>query len=281
MRLIALFANTPRPSDRRPEEFGQTTRPGEAVWASVTRSRFVLTTAYYVLSLLSRDMDSPHPGLRETHDRRRISLNRIRVQNEGAQFVPTAYVLIDFENVQPKNLEILANRSFNVVVFVGANQTKIPSDLAIALQALGEQAKYIRISGNGRNALDFHMAFYAGELSARSPSAHFYIVSKDTGFDPLIKHLKGKNIHAQRVKDLTELAAPSISKATNKETTLEAVIKNLTDRGQSRPRTVKTLVNTINSVFKVGGPKAQSLVKELEVGRYIEVKQGKVSYKLS
>ena len=194
--------------------------------------------------------------------------------------MPTSYVLIDFENVQPKNLEILANRPFNVVVFVGANQTKIPSDLAIALQAHGEKGRYVRISGNGRNALDFHMAFYMGELAARSPGAHFYIVSKDAGFDPLVKHLKSKNIHAQRVKDLTELAAPS-AKTNSKEATIEAVIKNLSDRGQSRPRTVKTLANTINSVFKVGEQKAQSLVKELQAGRYIEVKQGKVSYKLS
>ena len=100
----------------------------------------------------------------------------------------TNYVLIDFENVQPKNLEILAEHPFKVYVFVGANQTKVSFDQAAAMQAMGEDAKYIKIAGNGPNALDFHIAFYIGELSMRDPMAKFNIISKDTGFDPLIKH---------------------------------------------------------------------------------------------
>ena len=104
----------------------------------------------------------------------------------------TNYVLIDFENVQPKNLEILYHHSFKVLVFVGANQTKVPFDLASAMQALGESAQYIKISGNGKNALDFHVAFYIGELTAKEPGAYFHIISRDTGFDTLIKHLKSE-----------------------------------------------------------------------------------------
>ena len=46
----------------------------------------------------------------------------------------TNYVLIDFENVQPNNLEILSNHPFKVFVFVGASQAKIPFELAAALQ---------------------------------------------------------------------------------------------------------------------------------------------------
>ena len=71
--------------------------------------------------------------------------------------MPTNYVFIDFENVQPNNIEILASRSFKVFVFVGASQVKVPVNLAVAMQILGESAKYIQISGNGPNALDFHI----------------------------------------------------------------------------------------------------------------------------
>src|SRR5690606_41983881 len=35
------------------------------------------------------------------------------------------YVLIDYENVQPKNIELLANHPFKIYLFVGANQTKV------------------------------------------------------------------------------------------------------------------------------------------------------------
>ena len=108
--------------------------------------------------------------------------------------MPTNYVLIDFENVQPKNLEILKNHPFKIFVFVGANQTKVSFDLATAMQGFGEDAQYIKISGNGQNSLDFHIAYYIGQLSLKDPEGHFYIISKDTGFDPLIEHLRTKKI---------------------------------------------------------------------------------------
>jgi hypothetical protein len=89
----------------------------------------------------------------------------------------TNYVLIDFENVQPKNLEILANHPFKVFVFVGANQTKVSFDQAAAMQAMGDKARYIKIGGNGPNALDFHIAYYIGEFAAQEPDANFHIIS--------------------------------------------------------------------------------------------------------
>ena len=114
----------------------------------------------------------------------------------------TNYVLIDFENLQPKNLELLEGRPFKVFVFVGANQTKVPVKLAKALQSLGSNGEYIEISGSGQNALDFHIAYYIGRLAADDPKGHFHIISRDRGFDPLIRHLNGKNLDARREADL-------------------------------------------------------------------------------
>ena len=45
----------------------------------------------------------------------------------------TNYVLIDFENVQPENLDVFSADHFKVIVFVGASQTKVPFDVAMAL----------------------------------------------------------------------------------------------------------------------------------------------------
>ena len=194
----------------------------------------------------------------------------------------TNYVLIDFENVQPKNLEILANHPFNVLVFVGANQAKVPFDLAAAMQKLGKNANYIRISGSGQNALDFHIAFYVGELATRDPEANFHIISKDTGFDPLIKHLKARKIRVQREKDLAAISVLRISTATSGDEKIAAIIKNLSDRGQSKPRKEKTLANTINALFtnKLDERELLSLVKQLQERKYIVINQGNVSYKL-
>ena len=194
----------------------------------------------------------------------------------------TNYILIDYENVQPKNLEILLNHPFKVIAFVGANQTKIPFDLADAMQALGENAAYIKISGNGQNALDFHIAFYIGEISAKYPEATFHVISRDTGFDPLIRHLKAKKIRVQRDTDLAEIPVLRMSNATSSDEKIEAVVKNLTGRGPSRPRKMKTLSNTINSLFaeRLADTELVELIEELQKREFITVNQGNVSYKI-
>ena len=196
--------------------------------------------------------------------------------------MPNNYVLIDYENVHPKNLELLANHPFKVFVFVGQNQAKIPFDLADAMQFLGKDARYIKIAGSGPNALDFHIAYYVGELAAKEPDAYFHIISRDKGFDPLIQHLKERKIRVQREKDLGEIPLLQLSDTTSVDEKIAAIVKNLGGRGQSRPRKVKTLQNTINSLFtrKLDQPELSALVKELQKRKLIVVNQTNVSYKL-
>lgn len=194
----------------------------------------------------------------------------------------TNYVLIDFENVHPKNLELLTKHPFKVFVFVGASQTKVPFDLADSMQLLGNSAKYIKISGNGQNALDFHIAYYVGELAGKDPDAHFHIISKDKGFDPLIAHLKSRKVRIQREKDLAEIPVLRVPNTSSSDEKVAAIVKNLGGRGQSRPRKVRTLENTINSLFtkKLDQSELAAIIKELQKRKLIVVNQGNVSYKL-
>ena len=46
----------------------------------------------------------------------------------------TNYILIDFENVQPKDLSVFDAEHFKIIVFVGANQKKVTIELTKALQ---------------------------------------------------------------------------------------------------------------------------------------------------
>lgn len=192
----------------------------------------------------------------------------------------TNYILIDLENVQPKNLEILKGHDFKVIVFVGANQTKISFDLAVAMQNLGSTAEYIKIDGNGPNALDFHIAFYVGKISAIDSNCYFHIISKDAGFDPLIRHLKTKKIYAQREKDITEIPLLKISDSKSPAERVDAIVEFLKSRGNSKPRTITTLSNSINSLFmkKLEAEEFSGLLEEL-IKRKVVVKNGnKVSY---
>ena len=194
----------------------------------------------------------------------------------------TNYVLIDFENVQPRNLEILSKHPFKIFVFVGANQTRVSFDLASAMQTLGDDAKYIKISGNGPNALDFHIAFYIGELAASDKQAYFHIISKDKGFDPLVAHLKTRGFKALRSSDLAEIPVLRVPDNTSTDEKIATIVANLISRGQSRPRKVKTLQNTINTLFtrKLGDAQMQDILTALSQQNYIHIKDGNITYNL-
>lgn len=192
------------------------------------------------------------------------------------------YVLIDLENIQPASLTGLDAEFFKVLIFVGASQTKISFELASAAQKLGERATYIKIAGNGSNALDFHIAYYIGRLTQQDSTAYFHIISKDAGFDPLIQHLKSQKIGVARSKDISEIP---LLKAANSNTLQEkaaVVIGNLRQRGASKPRTVKTLSSTILSLFQkqLPGEELTLLLAELQSTGAITITENKVSYAL-
>ena len=194
----------------------------------------------------------------------------------------TNYVLIDYENVQPSALSVLEKEHFKVVVFVGANQVKVAFDVAAQLQRLGPSASYVKISGNGPNALDFHIAYYIGHLAAAEPDAYFHIISKDTGFDPLISHLKSKKIFACRSKDIGDMPIVKAANSKTQPEKLAVIVTNLKQRGASKPRTVKTLSSTISSLFQkaLAEDELAAILKHMEQQGFITVTGTKVGYSL-
>jgi hypothetical protein len=148
--------------------------------------------------------------------------------------MPRQYLLVDFENVQPANLGALKPGEWDIRVFVGQHQTRLDLGLVQAVQAFGANAQYIQIVGNGKDALDFHIAFYIGKLSVEHPGSSFVIVSRDTGFDPLIKHLDTKlGIACKRVATIPGAAVrlPTATKAAKQP----APAKQLAPAKQSTP----------------------------------------------
>lgn len=196
--------------------------------------------------------------------------------------VKTNYVLIDYENVQPEAMAVLAQEHFKVIVFVGANQAKVTFEVASALQQMGDRAEYVKITGNGSNALDFHIAFYIGVLAGIEPDAYFHIVSKDTGFDPLIQHLKAKKILACRSKDVTDIPIVKAANSKSPADRVAVVIADLKRRGASRPRAVKTLSSTISGIFQkqISDQEVASLIANLQKHGIVTVNGTKVSYSL-
>lgn len=163
----------------------------------------------------------------------------------------TNYVLIDFENIVPENLDLLDQEWIRVYVFVGKNQTKLPFCVVKAIQKLGSRAQYVEMTGAGHNALDFHIAFYIGRISAADKDAFFHIVSNDQGFDPLVAHLKQEHIFSDRVTRIEEIPAlvqtSVVAKPLSERIAFakERILKN----NVSRPRARRTLTSHVAAMF--------------------------------
>jgi hypothetical protein len=115
------------------------------------------------------------------------------------------YILIDFENVQPKALEQLRGAHVHVHVFLGARNTKLPRELVLALQSMGDRAQYVTLATSGTNALDFVVAYELGVLTVQDREGSFYIVSKDRGFDPLVDLLRSRGLRVGRSASIEQL----------------------------------------------------------------------------
>lgn len=226
----------------------------------------------------------------------------------------TNVILVDFENVQPTDIGLLKDGPFKVKIFLGSNQAKVPVSLASALQSLGANAEYVILESAGKNALDFHIAYYLGVLSGEDKLAHFHIISKDTGFDPLIKYLKGRKISVCRSVCIGDIPyfkpvtlavaaatvppkvpaiaakapapvaakAPALIAALTPELQIKMAIGDLAKRKSSKPRTEKTLITILQALFKKELSEKQigELVSALRIQGVVKVEGKKVSYHL-
>jgi hypothetical protein len=200
------------------------------------------------------------------------------------------YILIDFENVQVKSLALLQGAQFHVRVFLGPKNTRLPTDLVLAMKSLGDRADYILLDSGGQNALDFHITYYLGRLAANDTAGCFYIISKDTGFDSLIEHMNKSGVMCSRAASIESLpcvdnpavpadnvvaakVAPKAKPVTKKKAAelVELVLANLAKRKAALPRTEKTLRSTIKMLCG-----AQYSDKEIDAVFNRLVKEGHV-----
>ena len=192
----------------------------------------------------------------------------------------TNFVLIDSENVKPEYIERLKHEHFRVVVFVGANLKWLNFPIVNAVQSLGSNGSYVQISSHGPSALDFHIAYYIGKLSAAHPDACFHIISKDKGFDPLIKHLKEQKVLCSRSASVLEIPlVKSMAKLTPNQRAADFYKKRIAP-GKARPVTVTSLQSAIGSHFHkvLSGKEVAEVLETLTASGQVVVNGKKVAY---
>jgi len=180
------------------------------------------------------------------------------------------HLLIDFENIQPNNLDKLDDENTHIWLFLGANQQKsISLEFCQSLCRFGKNVHFIRVKKTGKNALDFYLSFYLGKITEQDPAALIGILSKDGGYDVLTEHIKDNQLaqniaritcldeiqslpHAKQLEkqqpenDQTTLPAPNNSYSSKD---LAAVLRALREPAAFLPRLYNNLVNRIQHII--------------------------------
>lgn len=220
-------------------------------------------------------------------------------------------LLVDFENIQDLDyLKKLRNTDFEVRVFIGPQQAKLPTALVRQAQPFGTRLQWIQMEGHGKNALDFHIAYTLGLLVAEDRKRRIFVLSKDTGFDPLLSYLAKRNIDCQRIEELGKflidkdapppapvLSAPSalivapvikiepsnsIAQTPTAKTLSLAEIQHYlnTIPPRTRPKKPKTLAAHLASHFKKQAPNRDfaNVIRELAKLGSVAIDGDKLSY---
>ena len=193
----------------------------------------------------------------------------------------TQVILVDWENVQPELLPALNLDDTRVLVFLGPHQHKLSVATVQAVHKLGERAKYVQVSKQGNDALDMHIAFYIGQLAVELKDVYFHVIAKDRDYDPLIAHLKNLKIGAAKWPDLASIPVLKRAAATTLKEQIEATKDWLLERKVNRPKTLKTLTNSLKTSAFAGRLEDDEiglLVQGLVERKLISIQGQKIEY---
>ncbi len=167
-----------------------------------------------------------------------------------------------------------------MVLFVGANLNQLSFPIVNAVQSLGSNGSYVKISSHGPSALDFHIAYCIGKLAVAHPDAYFHIISKEKGFDPLIKHLKNQKIFCSRSASVLEIPLiKSTDKVPPRQRAADFYEKRIAS-AKTRPATVASLQSAILFHFHklLSGEEVAKVLKALTAAGHVVVNGKKVVY---
>jgi hypothetical protein len=175
---------------------------------------------------------------------------------------PLNHVFVDFENVHHIDVSVIGATSVIFTLLLGAKQTKLDAGLV--------------------EKLIEHAASVQGRAVSTDPAAHIHIVSKDKGFDPLVKHLRSRHIHAHRHDNFATLdfavtarvaTMASQAEPARKDVPLNRVLEHLRKNVANRPKKKKTLLSHLKSQLgkEATEAKAARLIETLRQEGHISI----------
>lgn len=200
-------------------------------------------------------------------------------------------ILVDFENLPNSELPAVKGER-EIYVFVGRNQKKVPIEVVVAMQKLGNQAHWVTISGSGKNNLDFHLCFVMGQLhETQARNTTFFVLSKDKGFDSVVNYVSTLGRKCYRIERAEQANNPKTiprdPKVPDKPLPPDPVIKPILERlkrhkAQARPRKLRTFRNFLTANFKEITEKTdpEELIRKLRSSGRVYEDNGKMVYRL-
>lgn len=158
------------------------------------------------------------------------------------------FVYVDYENMN--NLKKCPKIDGKYFFFIGEKQASVPKSLVVVSN--DSDVEWIEIVGSGKNALDFHIAYYLAKNDSEKDVSH-YILSKDKGFDPLVSFINKKHNSkiVKRIISLNDLVVGS-QKSTDMMPTKEQ--KEISDKYEK-------VLNNLKGIAKSKRPKTEAKSK--------------------
>ena len=186
--------------------------------------------------------------------------------------------VVDFENVQDVG-DLVLLKDVDVKILVGKSQNKIPIDTVQTLQKLGNALEWVKVPGQGKNALDFFVAFYLGKYIEEGKYGHYRVISKDTGYDPLIEYLRINGTDVQRLVNAGQATVVEYNDQDNSDVEmLVAKIRKMNPK--SRPKKRESLITHLVTALNNQKSKTEitRIVEKLFERKLLSEQNGRLKY---
>lgn len=189
--------------------------------------------------------------------------------------VNKAQAFIDFL----KSKEYL-NIETQIVCFLGAKQNDWYNKAIKHIKELDEKhfnIMPVRITTEGKNALDMVLCAYIGFSIVRNPNAEFVIVSGDNDYRSVEEHFSALGI---------SIKCEIIEKGSDEQTQQIEEILNRIKKQKGKPKTVGKFNNFLRNAFQkiINDENKDEISKEviakLKEGKIISEEKGKIMWKL-
>jgi len=213
-------------------------------------------------------------------------------------------IFVDFENFT-KIIDDIKKKDAKIVVLAGLKQADKPFAYAKELLDSVSSVELLKVKGEGKDALDFFIAYYLGVYTSRNKELKFTICSNDKGYDPLIKHLCDNKIIIKRLEFRNEPKVKTIPKPKVKIVPKPKVIimpkpkeqpnsfetdkdyKKAFDNikgisAKKRPRKLKGFESYVKNIFHetIQIEKINEIIDGFKKHKYIEVENENIKYNM-